>query len=135
MKFIKENIKAIILILLVMISESIYLPFCDSVHHYTGDEMISWGDVLYYFISQFGYLTFFPSVILYLKEKNIDSKALYLGLVFYNLTEVAQEANILFKWNVDFLNKLTYCLSDELQIIFIIFTIVFTYIGYKRWHS
>jgi len=128
MKFIRLNYKAIILVLFVMISEVIYLPFSNIKHH----ESVSLGVVLYHFFAQIGYISFLPALFLYWSEKNIDSKGIYLGLVIWNVFEVFQEINVLFKINIEFLNKSDSTQSDILQIIFIIFVVGLTFKAYKN---
>ena len=131
MRFLKGTYKAIILILFVILSEVIYLPFSEIQHH----ETVSLGVVLYHFFAQIGYISFLPSIFLYQSSKKINEKGIYLGLVIWNVIEVFKEINVLFKINIDFFNKSASQFSDILQIIFIIFTVVLTHYGYKKWHT
>ncbi len=131
MKFLKGTYKAIILVLFVILSEVIYLPFSELKY----DTEYNYGDVLYSFFAQIGYISFLPSIFLYQASKNINEKGIYLGLVLWNVIEVLQEINVLLKLNIDFFNKSDSQLSDIMQILFIIFTVLLTHYGYKRWHT
>lgn len=128
--FLKKTYRAIIMVAFVIISEVI-IKFFPEVHHAT----ITWGDMLYYFFAQIGYISFLPSIFLYQSSKNINEKGIYLGLVFWNVVEVLQEFNVLLKLNIEFFNKSDSQMSDIMQILFIIFTVILTHYGYKKWHT
>lgn len=126
-KFIKNNWQALLMVAFVIISEVIIKLFPNE-HH----SVYTWGMMLYYFFAKVGYISFIPSIFLYQKEKNIDSKGIYLGLVIWNVLEVLQEINGLLKLNIQFLIKTQSTQSDILQIILIIFVVTLTYIGFKK---
>lgn len=132
--FILKNIKAIIMVIFVIISEVI-INSCKITHHATSEVIITWGDMLYYFFAQIGYISFLPALFLYWNENNSDSKGIYLGLVVWNVLEILQEINGLLKLNIEFLVKTDSYKSDILQIIFIIFTVLLMYYAHKRWNT
>lgn len=132
--FFKNTYKAIIMVAFVIISEVI-INMCKCEHSKIDDYTYTYGEILYYFINQIGYISFLPSIFLYQASKNINEKGIYLGLVLWNVIEVLQEINVLFRLNVDFFNKSDSQMSDIMQILFIIFTVLLTHYGYRRWHT
>ena len=131
MKFIINNFKALLLVIFVIVTEVISGNFC-TVHSIIDGYSYTHGEMLYYFFNQFGYISFLPSIFIYLNEKNIDSKGIYLGLVIWNIIEVLQELNMLFELNITYLYKVCSPKSDYMQIIFITFTVILTYIAYRK---
>lgn len=135
MKFIKQNYKAILLVLFAIVSEAIVLPFSNMSHSVVDGYQYSYGDMLYYFFNQLGYVSLLPSIYLYRKEDNINSKGIYLGLVLWNTWEMLQEINMLFKFDIGILSKVGVFGNDILQIICIIFIVSLTFYAHKKWNT
>ena len=135
MRFVKENYKALLLIMFACISEVIVGLFSGYEHSTISGYTYTYGDMLYYFFNQVGYVSLILAFLLYRSCKNIHSRGLYLGLVVWNMLEVAQEVNMLFKLGFDFLDKSGSVKSDFMQILFITFTVVLTYYAYTKCSS
>ena len=133
--FISKNPMASMFILIVNLSELTYLPLFDVEWFNINGHSYILSDILYYNICQIGYISFLPSIILYKTTKNIDSKGLYLGLVIWNFIELLQELNMTLKFPVNLLSKFEMNEITIMQIIFINFTIVFTYIAFMKWNT
>ena len=133
MKFVRENIKALLLVLFACVSEVIVKLFANFEHSIIDGYLYSYGEILYYFFSQVGYVSFFPALFLYKSCKNIHSRGIYLGLVVWNVIEVIQEINLLLKLNIEWLNKGDSLNCDIMQILFIIFIVVLTYYTHLKW--
>lgn len=136
MKFLRQNIWAITLVIFVILSEIMtVLPFLNWTHTVVDDYAYTAGEMLYYFVTQFGYVSFLPSLILYLKEEKINSKLIYLGLLAWNGWEMLQEINMLFKFDIGILSKVDVFGNDILQIICIIFIVSLTFYAHKKWNA
>lgn len=136
MKFLRQNIWAILFVIFVILSEIMtVLPFLKVAHTTVDDYTYTTGEMLYYFINQLGYVSFLPSFIFYIREKNINTKLIYLGLVAWNGWEMLQEINILFKLQIGILQKVGVFGNDILQICFIIFIVLFGYHAHKKWST
>lgn len=131
--YIVKNGYALIFVLIANLSELSY--FIKKPWLEVDGYVYKLGEILYYNINQLGYLSLLPSLILYKKSKNIESKGLYLGLIVWNCFEMLQEINLLFKLDIKELLKNDMLSVTILQIIFINFTILLTYYGYKKWRT
>ncbi len=132
--FLRNNWKPLLLVTFVIISEVTVKAF-KSEHSIINNYAHTWGDILYYLFAQVGYISFLPSLFLFKLTINKESQGIYLGLVVWNVYEVIQELNTVFKLNISFLDKAHWMQGDVLQIIFIIFTVILMYHGHKKCHT
>lgn len=127
---------ALILVLLVNLSELAYLPYFQKIDWMLHDGyMYSLGDILYSFINQIGYISLLPSIALYIVSNKKETKGIYLGLVLWNVFEMLQEFDMLLKLNINGLLKIDVQTATVLQIIFINFTVCLMFYGYKKWNT
>lgn len=111
------------------------MPFCNITHSIHERYILSWGDVLYNFVDQAGFMGMIPTIVIYKKCKDIESKGIYLGLVFWNTWEVLQEFNVMLKFNLVVFDKLDPMQTDIMQVVFMNALIFFTYKGSKKWST
>lgn len=95
--FPKNNLEVLLLVLLAIMAEYFHLLFVNIPFN----DVVNLNAPVYYLVSQFGLLTFIPSLILFKwcpKEKRA-SKAILFGLVLWNLKEVMDEWFYILKIN------------------------------------
>lgn len=130
MKFLKNNIEVLILVLLTIGSECFHLLFVDIPFN----ENVNLDSPIYYLVSQFGQLTLIPSIIIFLMIPKINksSKGIAFGLVLWNLKEMRDEICYIFKINNDVL------IIDGgwfVQMSLLITIVLLSWYGFTRWKS
>jgi len=126
---------ALMLVLFLNISELTYLPFVQIDWLFVKGYTYTLGDILYSFFNQFGYTSLLPAIILFRSTKNIHSKGIYLGILVWNVFEMLQECDMLFRWDSNFLCKISNHSATVMQLIFINVTILLMYYGNKKWST
>ena len=127
MKFLKNNWEVLILVLLAIMAEYFHLLFVNIPFN----DVVNLNAPVYYLVSQFGLLTFIPSLILFRwcpKEKRA-SKAILLGLVLWNLKEVMDELFYILKINYNVFK------TSWGQLALILTIIMLCWIHYSRQKS
>ena len=100
-EFPKDSQEVLILVILAIMAEYFHLLFVNIPFN----DVVNLNAPIYYLVSQFGLLTFIPSLILFkwCPKKKRASKAILLGLVLWNLKEVMDEMFYICKINYNVL--------------------------------
>jgi len=128
MKFLKDNIIAIVLLVLTVSSEIFHLLF-EGIKF---DENVNFDSPVYYLINQFGALNFIPSVVVFflISKENKASRLIIFGLIIWNIKELIDELSYICK-----INNNVFELNNSFcgQITFISVIALLAGIGYARW--
>jgi hypothetical protein len=116
--------------MLTLMSEMFHLLFVNIPFN----NNVNLDSPIYYIVSQFGLLTFFPAIVVFLliDKKRKSSKAIAFGLIVWNIKELYDEVCYLAKINNNVLEFNTGLCG---QIVFILVVIFGSALLYSKFRS
>lgn len=125
MNFIKSNVLAIFLVILVFINEYFHGFFEGKPF----DGSITLDDAVYYLVNQIAAITLIPSVVFFfiINKNKLASKLILSGVIGYNCKEVYDEIMYIAKVNENVFSM------EWGGMIFIATTFIFAAYGYSKW--
>ncbi len=128
MNFLKNNWEVLILVILTIMSEVFHLLFVNVPFYREGYNL---DTPIYYLVSQFGLLTFVPSIIIFwlIPKSKTASSLIAFGLILWNITEMGDEISYITG------NGLEVFETNWGQFSMLCMIVFWGWLGYMKWKS